>query len=447
MPPQRPALPARGHRSRAAAWLVLGLAYTGLVLTHQFTLTGYRIDLDVYRIGSEQWLHGRGLYGSLPVTSAGLPLPFTYPPVAAVVLAPLALVPYPVASLVVTLLGLATLVVTLRLVLAATSAPPAWREPATFALLVATAVALEPVRQTLGFGQVNLLLMAAGAADCLSRRTRWPRGLLLGLAAAVKLTPAVLVLFLLLRGDRRAARTAVVTALVATAAGFVLARADSVGYWTHTLYDTGRIGSASYAGNQSLTAVLARLGLGGAWLTAAWLALCAVALLVAVRGIRRELVAGRPAVALSVAALLGLLVSPVSWSHHWVWGVPAILALTVHGRRDGDRARLGLAWVGLVIFAISPQWLFPHGHGQEGAWPLVAHLFTDSYVWWAVAVLAVVAFRSVVGRVLVGAVPGRLDLEGRVLDVEVLADAGGQQVEHAVGTAGDGRRGVDDHVG
>jgi alpha-1,2-mannosyltransferase len=115
---------------------------------------------------------------------------------------------------------------------------------------------LEPVRNTISYGQVNVLLTALVAADCLVPGGRWPRGALVGLAAAVKLTPAAFVLFFLLRRDYRAASTAALSFGVAAAAGFALAWRDSVRYWTSVVFQSGRPGNPAYAANQSLEAVL-----------------------------------------------------------------------------------------------------------------------------------------------------------------------------------------------
>jgi hypothetical protein len=156
----------------------------GLVVVNIVVLTWFlapwrpHLDLDVYRLGARMWLSGGDLYGLLPPTIIGNHLPFTYPPVAAVLFTPFTLVPLPVAGVVLTALSVVALVVVPRLT------------PARVAVVLPVALLLEPVRETLGFGQVNLLLMALVALDCLHRRPRWPRGVLVGLAAAIKLTPA-----------------------------------------------------------------------------------------------------------------------------------------------------------------------------------------------------------------------------------------------------------------
>ena len=385
----------------------------------------YRIDLDVYRIGSQVWLRHGDLYGLLPATSSGVHLPFSYPPIAAVLLAPLALLPFAAADTVLTLATVATMALVLRVFLrsAAGRAAGSWR---TVCWLLPAALFLEPVRNTLWYGQVNVLLMALVTADCLLPEVRWPRGALVGLAAAVKLTPAAFVLFFLCRGDRRAALTAAASFGAVTAAGFALAWHDSVRYWTSIIVQTGRPGSPVYAANQSIEAVLARAGLdphtpGG---MAAWLALSAVVLALAWRGMRRALAGPSDAWALTLNALAALLISPISWSHHWVWAEPALLALAVVTVRGRHRAGLAAAVAGLALFAASPQWWFPNGDNREIHWAAWEQVIGSSYV---IAAVAVLLFASLsrraflnpgreqvhdlgdAGRALVGAPLGRLD--------------------------------------
>jgi alpha-1,2-mannosyltransferase len=256
------------------------------------------------------------------------------------------------------------------------------------------------VRNTLSYGQVNVALMALVAADCLSARARWPRGALVGVAAAVKLTPGAFVLFFLLRRDYRAAATAVASFAVTTGAGFLLAPRDSARYWTSVVTETGRPGSPAYAANQSLQGVLARAGLGphapaGA---AAWLALSAVAVALACPGMRRALAGSADAWALSLNAFAALLISPVSWSHHWVWGETAVLALALLGRRHRRRGRLIAAACGVAVFAAAPQWWFPSGENREPHWAAWQQVTGASYVIFASVMLLLSAVDAVCYR-------------------------------------------------
>jgi alpha-1,2-mannosyltransferase len=348
----------------------------------------YRIDLAAYRLGGQAWLHGANLYGRVPLTPAGLPLPFTYPPAAAVVLAPLALMPMSAAGAVLAAASIALAAVVLRVFLPSLAGPAGGSLWAVARLLPA-ALLLEPVRSTLAYGQVNILLMCMVALDCLTRAPRWPRGALTGLAAAVKLTPAAFVLFFLLRRDYKAAATAAVSFAAATAAGLALAGRDSVRYWTGIVFQTGRIGDPAHAENQCLQAVLARAGLDPHTLpgTAAWLALSALVLVAAWRGMRHALAASQDTWALSLNAFAALLISPMSWSHHWVWCVPALLALAETGRRHNHRLAWAAAACGLVIFATAPQWWLGRFAGPELSWGAWQQAIGSSYVLFAALAL------------------------------------------------------------
>ena len=346
----------------------------------------YRIDEDVYRLGSQAWLRGRALYGTLPPTSSGARLPFSYPPIAAVLLAPLALLPMTIATTVLTLATIALTALVLRLFLRSAAGAGSWW---TVGWLLPAALFLEPVRNTLNYGQVNVALMALVALDCLTAAPRWRRGALVGVAAAVKLTPAAFALFFLLRRDWAALRAAGASFAVSTGAGFLFDWRDSVAYWTSDVFQAGRPGSPVYAANQSIQGVLARAGLdphspAGA---AVWLALSAVVVVAACRGMRAALDRDAAAWALSLNALAELLVSPISWSHHWVWGETAMLTLALLSARRRSLGGLALAAAGVAVFAAAPQWWFPSGGGRELGWAFWQQAVGSSYVLLAAVVL------------------------------------------------------------
>jgi alpha-1,2-mannosyltransferase len=391
-------------RARTAALVgaagVLLVAVSWLVLSWRagaHVLTGYRIDLEVYRLGADVWRHGGELYGPLPELRTGVHLSFTYPPISAVLLTPLALVPFEVASAATVVLTAGLLALVLVVVLRSLDVSP-W--PAAIVLL-APALLVEPVRSTLDYGQVNVVLMALVVLDTLVRTPRWPRGALVGIAAAVKLTPAVFVLFFLLRGDRRAALTAAMSFLLVTGAGFVLAGRDSVQYWTSTVFDTGRIGGVLYISNQSITAFLGRLGIGS---TAVWAVLAVAVLAAAAVGMRRAFASGRHTWALSLNALGALPVSPISWSHHWVWAVPVLVTAGVGWWRSRSREALALTSVGTLLFILSPHWWWDRSH----PWDLWRMLTGNAYLYFAVLVVASAANGHL--RALAGATgPGRTE--------------------------------------
>ncbi|MCU1626997.1 MAG: hypothetical protein JWP64_1946 [Pseudonocardia sp.] len=359
---------------------VLALVLAGLLLhTH-----GYHIDLEVYRLGVQAWLEGGDMYGSLPPTISGLALPFIYPVFAAMVLTPLALLPWSAAWILLFGLSLASLAITLYVV-----AVRAWPAGGRGGALSVASVALplmlviEPVLETFEFGQVNLILMALVAVDCLAPRARWPRGVLVGVAAAIKLTPAAFVLYFLLRRDFRSAMAAAVTGVVATGLGFLVDASASARYWFGGPA-SGVSGSVFYT-NETVQAVLARLGMTGTALTAVWFVAALILLFLVVPIVRRA----DPAIALSAVAAFALAVSPTSWSHHWVWVAPALVAVGAHVLRDRSRGWAVAGGVLIVAFYVAPfRWL-PSNNGAELSWNPLQQLAGASYVVVAVALLAV----------------------------------------------------------
>jgi alpha-1,2-mannosyltransferase len=222
-------------------------------------------------------------------------------------------------------------------------------------------------------------------ADCVPRRTPWPRGLLLGVGMALKLTPAVFLLYFLLRRDHRAALTALASFAGATLLGFVLAWNDSWEYWTHTVHHTDRIGSASLNTDQNIAGALARLGLGQQERFLLWVAASLLVLAATVWAMRRVLRAGEPTLALVCVALFGLVVSPVSWSHHWVWVLPAVLVTAVLGWRRRNALLMVVSAVGVALMRWTPIDLLPKHHEASAVW--WRQLAGMSYVWWALAVI------------------------------------------------------------
>ena len=402
-PQARPWLPVAWRLVQAL--ILVGLVYAGWQL---FGHLPYRIDIEVYRMGGRAWLDGRPLYAGDTTfhTQIGLDLTFTYPPLAAILFSPFAWLPFAAASVTITVLTLVLLLLSTWIVLtrldvwqnSALTGEPAWLRRCWLAGgIVALAVSyLEPIAANFAFGQINVVLMTLVIADCVPRRTPWPRGLLLGLAIALKLTPAVFLLYFVLRRDGRAALTALASFAVATLAGLVLAWRDSWQYWLATVRDTDRIGSAALNTNQNIAGALARLGLSETTHFLLWTTACFVVLGLTIWAVRRVLAAGEPTLGLVCVALFGLVVSPVSWSHHWVWAAPTLITTVVVGyrRRNAALGLLSVAGVALMVWV--PLELLPKHHEATASW--WRQLLGMSYVWWAVAVI-VAAGATVTARV------------------------------------------------
>lgn len=344
---------------------VLALICATAVFTATVPLFRDWFDLYVYYGTVHAWVwHGGRIYDfTMPGTDYG----FTYPPFAAVSLLPLALMSRPVAVCAALALNVTASVVIIRTLLGRMAG---WRRYAVVGCLF---VLLEPVRDTFSFGQVNLVLLALVLCD--SRLGRWS-GTAIGLAAAFKLTPALFLVHLLVTGRRRAAATAAVTAVAATALGWLAAPGPSWRYWGQELWNTGRIGVLGYVSNQSLRGVLARLGDPGG--TLLW-ALAVLAVL-AVWAVRVRRVDHRTGIALTGAT--ACLISPVTWVHHLVWLLPA-LALLI---RSGRYAPAAVAYV-LLCSSLVWIWRF------DASGPM-GFAGSNAYVWLTVLLLVAPAPRK-----------------------------------------------------
>ena len=329
-------------------------------------------DLLVYQHAGQSVLDGTSVYASdNPVNG----LPFTYPPFAAVLMVPLAPMPAWLAAALWAGASMLALSAVVAVVLRALG-----RETRGWlvALAAGGALALEPVWQNLTFGQVNLVLMLAVLVDLLRPERRWS-GVLLGLAAGVKLAPLVLVVALVLVARRGAAGRAVLTFAGTVVVGFVVMPGPAWTYWTDDLVHAGRVGPPQLAHNQSAYGALTRL-LDGPPSTLLWLAVAgpvAVAvLLVGVRWWRH----GDRVLGTCLGALAMLIASPVSWSHHWVWAVPLAVVLW-------ERSRwAGALWA--AVFVARPILWPPWGEEREFEWGALDHVVGNAYLGAAV-VLAV----------------------------------------------------------
>ncbi|GAA1721152.1 glycosyltransferase 87 family protein [Dietzia cercidiphylli] len=393
-------LASTAGRAVAAVLALVGTLLHTIGIPGLQQIPPYRIDLDVYRVGGQVFRDGGELYGELPQLARGDMLPFTYPPLSAQIFSVFTLVPLAAASVIITLATIAVLAYVVQLVLTRTCDRPIRELWWVTVAVMAVALWFGPVRETIGFGQVNVFLMALVLVDVIRGRGRWWGGSLTGLAMAIKLTPAVFLLYFALRRDWRGLGTAVLAALAFTGIGHLLTPDDSARYWSFAIRDPARIGGLSFTSNQSVNGLVHRLGLEDTAATVAWFVVSALVGLgiawVAWRLLRR----GHEVAAAVAVGFVALFCSPVSWGHHWVWSVPAVVLTMVWAARaagrddDDERGWLVLAGSGIVVFLTTPQWWFPHDEGRELAWGPIQHLVGDAYLVWAVAFLVVVGVRA-----------------------------------------------------
>ena len=371
------------------------------------------VDLQVYRMGGAAVLHGDRLYQLRLVW-----LPFTYPPFAAVAFAALAVVPWKVAVTGLTGASVVALPTALYLVLRL-SGPV--REQArerawTLALAVAAAaIWLEPARATLGYGQVDILLTAAVLYDLSLPDTARRKGMLIGLVAGLKLTPAIFAVYLLVTGRRRAAAAAAAAFAGTVAAGFSVFPASSAWFWSGRFASPGHVSPVQNPQNQSLYGALAR-AMHTAHVLPVWLPLAAA---VAAAGLALAAAASRrgdEALGFSLCAVTGLLISPISWIHHWVIVIPALLVagLTAdRARRAGNVAAAVLVAAAITAIAVI-GWTQLAGDTPRSGWlalPAWALVRSVSYVLIGLAVL-VAGARSQVRSALSRAAPGTAGQRG-----------------------------------
>jgi alpha-1,2-mannosyltransferase len=220
---------------------------------------------------------------------------------------------------------------------------------------------LEPLRSTFHYGQIGVLLMLLVLWAAYSTRW-WLSGLLIGVAAAIKLTPAVAGWYLLgVRRWKPAAFSALAffsTVLVSLLA----AGQQGVRYFTKLLLNTGRVGAVGDLGNQSWSGVISRIAGHNEGYGPLVLAAIAVTVLLAVFAWRAvdPSSSGDQLGGLVVVQLVGLTVVPISWTHHWVWVVPVIIWL-IHGYPGHShhyrmRSRmLATAWLAITLSGV--PWL------------------------------------------------------------------------------------------
>ena len=406
------------HRRSAPSWwpwLILGASVgawiaVSVLMLHQPFYVGLRrlrfFDLDVYRATTHDLRAGLPIY-DMPVYRG---MQFTYPPFAALALLPTSLVSSSLAAAVSVVVNLACLLAILRLT---PSLQPRATEPAdgetavdaaagsgsgTVALLAAALLWSEPVSTTLGYGQIDLVITLLVVWDLSRRPGSSLGGIGIGLASGLKLTPLIFIPYLLLVRERRSAITATATFLLTLAIGFTFAPADSLRYWNGLFLSSSRTGTVADTANQSLTGLITRLT-GTQHLALGWLAVDG---LVAIVGLGLAAWAGRRGergVGFAICALTSLLVSPVSWTHHWVLMIPAIAALWRWARRRRARSvQAILAVLVVVSFLYLPELL---GEGARAGLGTLGQLAGMPYVIVGCAVLvsvAAVASRSAAGR-------------------------------------------------
>ena len=377
--PSNASVPRRGGpalRRTAILWLpAVVVAVLAWLLLAGWNKQG--LDFSVYwhggKILNDAGWAASDLYGPNVEWAGGPGLPFTYPPFAALVFSLLARLPEPFALQLFNAAGVAVAAWLSLLAVRYWNAKADWRR--TFetprsrwiaAAVLLAMLTLGPWRETLAFGQINILLMGLMAADLLSRNHRWNRsmpgsGFLVGVAAGIKLTPLVFGLYYLVRKDWRGLANMGAGFAATVLLGWLLRPVESLQFWLEILPDTSRIGGAGYVDNLSIKGALLHFGVPASAVTVPWILLSLLAVALSAAVIKLASDQGARVVAMSATALAMLLISPVSWSHHWVWVAAVLPAFAWTLRETPERYRrlraaiTAVLLLSVLVFFFSPK--------------------------------------------------------------------------------------------
>jgi alpha-1,2-mannosyltransferase len=379
----------RRTKFQIVAVVLLAVAATAFLL--RFAERHGFFDLRVYYGAVNYWVNDGGSLYDFILT--GSTYGFTYPPFAAMVMLPISLLWWHLAIVVSVSATVFVSLVILYWLVDPVARREGWTRWFAFAVAICLAAVFEPLRETVLFGQVNMLLVAVVAVDLLLfvGKGRALGGVGIGLATAIKLTPGIFIVYLLVTRRWRATRTAVVTAAAATLAALAIAPDASRVFWVDALWNTDRVGAMAFISNQSLNGAVARLNPAHPN-TVLWLVLVAATLVFWAWRVNRAVAAGDELTGFALTGILGCLISPVTWVHHLVWVGPAVALLLDNAlRADGRRRAWLLGFFGFSYLLLSSRlvWSFHEAFSSPVGW-----FFSNSYVWISIALMAALPIRS-----------------------------------------------------
>jgi alpha-1,2-mannosyltransferase len=306
-----------------------------------------QVDLMVYRFAAERLLAGLDLY-STGLTGNHTELLFIYPPFAAICATPLALLDSTTVQWVWLLGMVAALTYAVVRMLTSMGMRVGGALVSLTALLIGVIAWLEPLRLTAELGQINVVLLVLVVVDLLGR-SKWS-GIGIGLAAGLKLTPALFIVYLVVTRRFRTALVATAIFAATVGLGFAVAPTDSTTYWLHGRFDDVTRISHDPLANTSVSGLLLRLHGSPTVATIASIVIAAIAVLIAALAHRR----GQTVLALALVGLASAASSPFSWSHHWVWFAPLVVHLGYRGHVAGSRAAATAMW---LLCALLGGWI------------------------------------------------------------------------------------------
>lgn len=395
---------------------VAGLVIATITTAIQVMMTDFPIDMVIYREGVKAFMEGGEVY-SVPMMAGDIALPFIYPPFGALVMVPLAGDWFSHAMAGDIMIVLSNLLIGLVVLLLAFALNRQRSNPFVSSDVIAAAsliwgivLIFEPVRLNNGFAQINIIIMVLVALDLIPRkRLKWlPQGWLIGVAAAIKITPLAMLLYFLVRKEFKPIITAAISAILATLIAAAVRWDVAWEYFSVKLLSMGTGGDfgvqTAYQSNSSIKGAIERLYTSQEGMEAAstitniiWLCLAIITvvlsgwLMVALmkRGLNIE--------AWMINAFIMLLISPVSWSHHWVWiafAIPVLLYRAITWRHlnwaSGILISILSLWA-LLVVTMPPKWYWADG---INVWEMemVFKLVMNDFVWLSVMTMLALAY-------------------------------------------------------
>lgn len=363
-------------------------------------------DLGVYMFGGQTILINHNLY----LVGRPFRLPFTYPPIAALIFSTLTAIPFDTLKILSASLNILTLLISIWICWGLSGYRSKIQRFVLTLVIAAITLWTEPIQQTLLYGQINIILMALILFDLSQSDNKIWKGIGVGIATGIKLTPAIFILYLLLTKRFNAFIVSLGTFIVTIIVGYIFLPIESHQYWQGLFLDSNRVGGVAYVSNQSLHGTFTRLFHGSIegqilWIISA-IVIGTLGLYLSVRAHRDK----DELLGIITCALTGLLISPISWSHHWVWIVPIIVYL-IH---LNIKKQSFIGWVsitGLIAlfgswFIRMDQYYYPAGiiwfvpslQNREYYWHGFQHVEGEIYVITGIVLLILLLCKTVISR-------------------------------------------------
>lgn len=384
---------------------LLGFLFGAWKVVEDTCITDFPIDMVVYREGVKAFLEHRSVY-SAPMPAGDIQLPFIYPPFGALAMVPLTAfdaIDHTLAGNIMVILSDLLVLVCLYFVFRAVLKKPEFLLPVT-AITWAIVLHFEPVDLNNNYAQINIVVMALVILDLVPRKQFLPQGILIGVAAAIKITPLAMLLYFLVRREWKQIATALLSAVAATLLAAAFRWEAFVEFFSSTLLDMGSgrdfgVGT-DYQSNSSIKGAIQRIypstesmEANGLTIGLAWIAASLIVIVVAAWLIKRLCAEQLLVDAQLVTALTVLLISPVSWSHHWVW---LTLIIPVFAYRAWSWLSTGwaarsllavlIAWAALLL-TVPPKWWW----GDQVDVHAMNHFqkfWVDDFVWLTLVTVA-----------------------------------------------------------